>query len=169
MKAMGGIVIVFSLSLLFLLCVNVGVSSAAPATSPASLFCSGMQVNGEIYNHEQLRESLTGHKFKTGSDCDVIAHLRPGLFGCALAHVGVMDMLRFHKFTIGNIWLYSPLHNMRRPWEQSSGSQYPPTLLLTADHDDRVVPLHTLKLLAIDEWADSYGFMAKVVGATWID
>ena len=34
-----------------------------------------MQVNGEIYNHEQLRESLTGHKFKTGSDCDVIAHL----------------------------------------------------------------------------------------------
>ncbi|XP_071712041.1 uncharacterized protein [Rutidosis leptorrhynchoides] len=151
---------------------------------------------------------------------------RPDLFGCALAHVGVMDMLRFHKFTIGHAWTsdygcsdkeeefqwlikYSPLHNVRRPWEQSNDktSQYPPTLLLTADHDDRVVPLHTLKLLAtmqyvlytslenspqtnpilgridvkaghgsgrptkkvIDEWADSYSFMAKMVGATWID
>ncbi|KAJ0789121.1 putative prolyl oligopeptidase [Helianthus annuus] len=151
---------------------------------------------------------------------------RPDLFGCVLAHVGVMDMLRFHKFTIGHAWTsdygcsdkeeefqwlikYSPLHNVRRPWEQSNdiSRQYPPTLLLTADHDDRVVPLHTLKLLAtmqyvlctsvenspqtnpilgridckaghgsgrptkkvIDEWADSYSFMAKAVGATWID
>ncbi|KAL7197430.1 hypothetical protein ACSBR2_020048 [Camellia fascicularis] len=78
-----------------------------------------------------------------------------------------MDMLRLHKFTIGHRWTcdfgcsekeeefhwlikYSPLHNVSRPWEQSSDqfSQYPATMLLTADHDDRVVPLHSLKLLA---------------------
>ncbi|CAD6262703.1 unnamed protein product [Miscanthus lutarioriparius] len=105
---------------------------------------------------------------------------RPDLFGCALAHVGVMDMLRFHKFTIGRAWTcdfgcseneeefhwlikYSPLHNVRRPWEKWAaaaaascnpsgrgglGGQYPSTMLLTADHDDRVVPSHTLKFLA---------------------
>ncbi|CAD6259997.1 unnamed protein product [Miscanthus lutarioriparius] len=99
---------------------------------------------------------------------------RPDLFGCALAHVGVMDMLRFHKFTIGRAWTcdfgcseneeefhwlikYSPLHNVRRrekeKWAAAAasgalGGQYPPTMLLTADHDDRVVPSHTLKFLA---------------------
>lgn len=84
---------------------------------------------------------------------------RPDLFGAALPAVGVMDMLRFHLFTIGWAWTsdygssetregfdilyrYSPLHNLKR------GTAYPATLITTGDHDDRVVPAHSFKFAA---------------------
>ncbi|MDJ0631829.1 MAG: prolyl oligopeptidase family serine peptidase [Xenococcaceae cyanobacterium MO_188.B29] len=84
---------------------------------------------------------------------------RPDLFAAALPAVAVMDMLRFHKFTIGWAWCaeygspdneeefktllsYSPLHNLTK------GKKYPATLITTADHDDRVVPAHSFKFAA---------------------
>jgi len=84
---------------------------------------------------------------------------RPELFAVALPAVGVMDMLRYHKFTIGSAWkedygtsdapqmfkvlyAYSPLHNLK------PGVRYPATLVTTGDHDDRVMPAHSFKFAA---------------------
>jgi prolyl oligopeptidase len=88
-----------------------------------------------------------------------VLNQRPELFGAAIPAVGVMDMLRFHRFTIGWAWVteygsadsvhqfpflyrYSPLHNIR------PGTRYPAVMITTADHDDRVVPGHSFKYAA---------------------
>ncbi|MDQ4123195.1 MAG: prolyl oligopeptidase family serine peptidase [Acidobacteriota bacterium] len=88
-----------------------------------------------------------------------VVNQRPDLFGAAVPHVGVMDMLRFHKFTIGWAWTsdygspenseefaaiykYSPLHNIK------PGTKYPAVMITTGDHDDRVAPGHSFKYAA---------------------
>lgn len=88
-----------------------------------------------------------------------VLNQQPRLFGAAVAGVGVMDMLRFHRFTIGHAWTgdygspeepddivhlraISPYHNIE------AGARYPPVMVTTADHDDRVVPAHSYKYTA---------------------
>ncbi len=92
----------------------------------------------------------------------------PGLAAAAVPGVGVLDLLRFHKFTIGRAWIsdygdpdtpdgfetalaYSPLHNVAEP----GTTRYPATLVLTGDHDDRVVPLHSHKFTAALQYAQA--------------
>ena len=120
----------------------------------------------------------------------------PDLIACALAGVGVLDVLRFHLFTVGAAWMsdygdpddpddfavalaYSPLQNVRE------GTCYPPTLITTGDHDDRVVPLHSHKFAAALQHAQAgdhpiltrievatghgAGKPAAMLGAEWAD
>lgn len=89
-----------------------------------------------------------------------VSNQRPDLFGANICHVGVLDMVRYASFTVGHAWAsdygdpkerehfenlikYSPYHNI-----PESVNRYPATLLLTGDHDDRVVPAHSLKYIA---------------------
>jgi prolyl oligopeptidase len=95
-----------------------------------------------------------------------VVNQRPDLFGAAVPQVGVLDMLRYHKFTIGWAWAsdygtvdkeeefkallaYSPLHTIK------SGARYPAILVTTADHDDRVVPAHSFKYAAALQAAET--------------
>jgi prolyl oligopeptidase len=94
-----------------------------------------------------------------GTLVGAVINQRPDLFKVAIPQVGVMDMLRYQKFTIGWNWIaeygssdsaadfknlmtYSPLHNIK------TGINYPATIITTADHDDRVVPAHSFKYAA---------------------
>ena len=107
------------------------------------------------------RPDLFGGKFTIFTD--VSDEVIKSSFTAAIAQVAVMDMLRFHKFTIGSAWIsdfgdmsekehfenllkYSPLHNVHTP--ENENEEYPATLVLTGDHDDRVSPLHSLKFVA---------------------
>jgi len=123
-------------------------------------------------------EYLVGEKYTTPKKIAIYGHSngglligavltqRPDLFGAAVANAGHYDMLRYHRFTSGAAWTteygspddstafqylraYSPLHNVRE------GACYPPTLLLAADHDDRVVPAHAYKFTAALQSAQS--------------
>ncbi len=113
-----------------------------------------------------IKEKYTSSKFlaiQGGSNggllIGAVANQRPDLFKVALPAVGVMDMLRYHKFTIGWSWVtdygnsenkeqfeyiykYSPIHNIKQNVE------YPAIMVTTADHDDRVVPAHSFKYIA---------------------
>jgi prolyl oligopeptidase len=113
-----------------------------------------------IANHYTAREHLGIVGFSNGGLLTAASMVqRPDLFGAVVVGVGVLDMLRFHKFTIGWGWTsdygspddpaefkallaYSPYHNLK------PGTVYPPTLITTADHDDRVVPAHSFKFAA---------------------
>jgi prolyl oligopeptidase len=114
-----------------------------------------------IANRYTSPEKLAIHGVSNGGLLvGAVANQRPELFRAVIQQAGVMDMLRFHKFTIGSAWIsdygsaegseaefkalraYSPVHNIR------AGTAYPATLITTADHDDRVVPAHSFKYAA---------------------
>jgi prolyl oligopeptidase len=122
-----------------------------------AIACAEWLINAKVT--EASRLGINGGS-NGGLLVGAVINQRPDLFGAAVPEVGVMDMLRFHLFTIGWNWqadygrvsdkqefdalrAYSPYHNLRK------GVEYPPTMICTADHDDRVVPAHSFKYAAM--------------------
>uniref|UniRef100_A0AC35TQ52 Prolyl endopeptidase n=1 Tax=Rhabditophanes sp. KR3021 TaxID=114890 RepID=A0AC35TQ52_9BILA len=137
--------------------------------------------SGKLHNKQNVfddfiagAEFLVKHNYSSPSKISIrgssngglltaaVSQQRPDLFGGVITKVGVLDMIRFPKFTVGGAWIgeygnpdvkedfeyiykYSPLHNLILPNNQT---QWPSTLITTADHDDRVVPSHSLKYIA---------------------
>ena len=137
-----------------------GISRARSSESRTSSTTSLRPPSGSIANNytSPARLAIQGGS-NGGLLVGAVINQRPELFRVAIAQVGVMDMLRFQKFTIGWNWVadygssddpeefktlfaYSPLHNIR------TGVTYPATIVTTADHDDRVVPAHSFKYAA---------------------
>jgi prolyl oligopeptidase len=120
-------------------------------------------------NHWTSAKRLAIHGASNGGLLiGAVVEQRPELVVAAVADVGVMDMLRFREFTVGKGWesdygsvdnedefkallAYSPYHNVR------PNVNYPPTLILTGDHDDRVFPAHSFKFAAAMQDADPHG------------
>lgn len=127
---------------------------------------AGEYMAGEGWTCPELLTAVGGSN--GGLLVGAVANQRPDLFGVAIPQVGVMDMMRYHLFTIGWNWAsdygtsadspemasyllgYSPLHNIK-----NDGTPYPAILVTTADHDDRVVPAHSFKYAATLQASDT--------------
>ena len=140
-----------------------GIRENKPQTFDDVIAAAGWLIHNGYTRSEQL--ALHGAS-NGGMVVGAVVNRRPDLFAAAVPAVGVMDMLRFHRFSIGWAWKpdygdpenaedfavlrsYSPYHNIR------PDTDYPATLITTADHDDRVSPAHSYKYAARLQWAQS--------------
>ncbi|WP_420427911.1 prolyl oligopeptidase family serine peptidase [Algiphilus sp.] len=140
-----------------------GIRDNKPQTFDDVIAAAGWLIHNGYTRSEQL--ALHGAS-NGGMVVGAVVNRRPDLFAAAVPAVGVMDMLRFHRFSIGWAWKpdygdpekaedfavlrsYSPYHNI------APNTDYPATLITTADHDDRVSPAHSYKYAARLQWAQS--------------
>ena len=140
--------------------------SALMFVEQGGIYCVANLRGGSEYGEEWHKAGMLENKQNGGLLVGACEVQRPDLYAVCLPAVGVMDMLRYHKFTIGWGWAveygssedeeqfsyiykYSPLHNIKE------GVKYPATLVTTADHDDRVVPAHSFKFAAAMQHAQA--------------